>query len=62
MKLPQLLTAATPTNNATRFLFTEVEKLVKNIFILWINLYTYAHVQCRAELHVVCYEICCITL
>lgn len=49
MKLPQLLTAATPTNNATRFLFTEVEKLVKNIFILWINLYTYAHVQCSSR-------------
>lgn len=59
MKLLQLLTGVPPTNNATRFLFTEVEKLVKNIFIFWINLYTYPCVQyVAAELcNVVCYEI-----
>lgn len=33
-KHPLLQIAITPTNNATRFLLTEVEKFVKNILIL----------------------------
>lgn len=45
MKLPLVLIAVTPTNNATRVLSTEVENFVKNILILWINLYTYPHAQ-----------------
>lgn len=49
MKLPLLLIAVTPTNNATRFLLAEVEKFVRNILILWKNLYTYPRVQCSSS-------------
>jgi len=49
MKLHLLLIAVTPANNATRFLLAEAGKFVKNILILWINPYTYPHVQCSSS-------------